>query len=72
MPRMRTREIEKRIRSAGGVFVGQRGSHRLYVVRRDGLAVHTTVPYHRGDLPTGTVRAIERDLEPLLGKGRLR
>ncbi|MDQ6877669.1 MAG: hypothetical protein M3082_08195 [Candidatus Dormibacteraeota bacterium] len=29
----------------------------------------TTVPVHRGqDLPAGTLRAIERDLEPCLGR----
>lgn len=68
---MRAREIEKRIRSAGGVLSRQRGSHRLYVVVKNGKAAHTTVPYHSGDLPKGTVRAIERDLEPVLGKGWL-
>jgi predicted RNA binding protein YcfA (HicA-like mRNA interferase family) len=36
-------------------------------------ACRTTVPVHRGeDLPPGTLRAIERDLEPCLGKGWLR
>jgi hypothetical protein len=32
----------------------------------------TTVPQHTGDIPAGTLRAIERDLEPALGKGWLR
>jgi predicted RNA binding protein YcfA (HicA-like mRNA interferase family) len=31
-----------------------------------------TVPIHKGeDIPRGTLRAIERDLEPCLGKGWL-
>ena len=32
----------------------------------------TTVPQHAGDIPAGTLRAIERDLEVALGKGWLR
>jgi hypothetical protein len=32
----------------------------------------TTVPQHMGDIPVGTLRAIERDLEAALGKGWLR
>lgn len=32
----------------------------------------TTVPLHRGeDIRTGTLHAIERDMEPCLGKGWL-
>jgi predicted RNA binding protein YcfA (HicA-like mRNA interferase family) len=34
--------------------------------------IATTVPQHSGDIPAGTLRAIERDLEPALGKGWLR
>jgi len=34
--------------------------------------VATTVPQHAGDIPSGTLRAIERDLEPAFGKGWLR
>jgi hypothetical protein len=29
----------------------------------------TTIAVHTGDIPTGTLRKIERDLEPCLGKG---
>jgi hypothetical protein len=35
-------------------------------------AVATTVAQHTGDIPAGTLRAIERDLEPAFGKGWLR
>ncbi|MBX9472735.1 type II toxin-antitoxin system HicA family toxin [Microcella sp.] len=69
---MKARVIEKKIRAAGGVLVRQRGSHRLFVVHADGKTARTTLPYHGGDVPKGTVRAIERDLEPVLGKGWLR
>jgi predicted RNA binding protein YcfA (HicA-like mRNA interferase family) len=69
---VRAREVEKRILQAGGELVRQRGSHRLFVVTRGTEVARTTVPYHGGDVPKGTLRAIERDLEPLLGKGWLR
>jgi len=36
------------------------------------VTVATTVAQHAGDVPAGTLRAIERDLEPALGKGWLR
>ena len=50
------------------VEVRQRGSH---VRVRCGECL-TTVPVHSGeDLGPGLLRAIERDLEPCLGKGWL-
>jgi hypothetical protein len=33
--------------------------------------VATTVAQHAGDIPVGTLRAIERSLEPAFGKGWL-
>lgn len=58
-------------------MVRQVGSHRRYVVTytdANGLAakVSTTVAQHTGDIPTGTLRAIERDLEPAFGPDWLR
>lgn len=53
-------------------MVRQVGSHRRYVVERDGKKAFTTVPQHTGDIPAGTLRAIERDLESVLGEGWLR
>lgn len=58
-------------------MIRQVGSHRRYVVTyidsagRD-ATVATIVAQHPGDIPAGTLRAIERDLEPALGKGWLR
>ena len=52
----------------GAVIARQTGSHRRY---RFGPCV-TIVAQHPGDIPTGTLRAIERDMEPCLGKGWLR
>ncbi len=39
----------------------------------DGTTAQTTVAVHgASDIPAGTLRAIERDLEPVFGKGWLR
>lgn len=58
------RKLSKR----GCVEVRQRGSH---VRVRCGDCL-TTVPVHAGeDLGPGLLRAIERDLDPCLGKGWL-
>lgn len=69
---MKAREVNRIIERNGGENVRTRGSHRRYRVTRNGVTCHTTVPQHPGDIPTGTLRAIERDLEPALGKGWLR
>ena len=74
---MRAREVNRRIERLGGLMVRQTGSHRRYVVTYTDAAgaearVATTVQQHAGDIPAGTLRAIERDLEPALGKGWLR
>lgn len=74
---MRAREVGRRIERLGGVLVRQVGSHRRYVVTYTDSAgvagtVATTVAQHAGDIPSGTLRAIERDLEPAFGKGWLR
>jgi predicted RNA binding protein YcfA (HicA-like mRNA interferase family) len=59
------------------VLLRQRGSHRQYEARTtlaDGTEVtaRTTVAQHAGDVRPGTLRAIERDLEPVFGKGWLK
>jgi predicted RNA binding protein YcfA (HicA-like mRNA interferase family) len=69
---MRAREVAGRIESLGGYFVRQRGSHALYRAEANGIRVQTTVPMHTGDVPRGTLRAIERDFEQVFGKGWLR
>lgn len=56
----------------------QVGSHRRYAVTgTDPVSGgprtwFTTVPQHTGDIPAGTLRAIERDLQEALGRGWLR
>lgn len=74
---MRAREVNRRIERLGGVMARQVGSHRRYVVSYTDAAgkqatVSTTVAQHAGDIPAGTLRAIERDLKPAFGKGWLR
>ena len=69
--------MNRRIERLGGMMARQAGSHRRYVIIYTDAAgaaakVATTVPQHPGDIPAGTLRAIERDLEPALGKGWLR
>jgi len=71
------REVIRLIERNGGILLRQRGSHRQYEVRAtlaDGTEVtaRTTVAQHAGDAWPGILRAIERDLEPVFGKGWLR
>ncbi len=69
MKRGNARRVLSRVMALGGVVVRQRGSH----VRVRAGSCFTTVPDHgASDLPAGTLRAIERDLEPELGPGWLR
>lgn len=69
--------MNRRIERLGGLVVRQVGSHWRYVViftddTGTEVKAATTVPQHAGDIPAGTLRAIERDLEAALGKGWLR
>ncbi|HEY9287272.1 MAG TPA: type II toxin-antitoxin system HicA family toxin [Candidatus Dormibacteraeota bacterium] len=67
---MTGRQLLRRLTAVPGCrLVRQRGSH---VRVRCGIC-YTTVPVHAAeDLGPGLLRAIERDLEPCLGKGWLR
>lgn len=74
---MKAREVNRRIERLGGIVVRQVGSHRRYVVTYTSPAggeakAFTTVAQHAGDIPAGTLRAIEHDLEIAFGKGWLR
>jgi predicted RNA binding protein YcfA (HicA-like mRNA interferase family) len=73
---MKAREVNRRIEQLGGRQLRQRGSHRLYEAtdtQIDGAAVtaRTVVAQHPGDIPVGTLRKIERDMESVFGKGWL-
>lgn len=61
---MTAADVARRLQRLGVTYRQARGSHRLYRVGE----CTTVVPMHKGDLPKGTVRKIERDLEPCLGK----
>jgi predicted RNA binding protein YcfA (HicA-like mRNA interferase family) len=67
---MTGREVLRRVEKLGCERLRQRGSH--VIVRCPG-GCQTVIPIHRGqDLPTGTLRSIERALAPCLGEGWLR
>jgi predicted RNA binding protein YcfA (HicA-like mRNA interferase family) len=74
---VRSKEVNRRIERLGGTQTRQVGSHRRYAAAYSkldgtGATAFTTVPQHAGeDIPAGTLRAIERDLEPAFGKGWL-
>jgi predicted RNA binding protein YcfA (HicA-like mRNA interferase family) len=74
---VRAREVNRRIERLGGLMARQVGSHRRYVITYTDAGgseakAATTVPQHQGDIPRGTLRAIQRDLEPAFGRGWLR
>ncbi len=67
---MTGRHVLRIVERAGCSRLRQRGSH--VIVRCPG-GCQTVIPVHGGDdIATGTLRAIERALEPCLGKGWLR
>ena len=66
---MKARELLRLLKQLGCVEVRQKGSH---VFVQCGTCT-TVVPVHAGeDLKPGTLKAIERQLEPCLGKGWLK
>lgn len=68
---MRATEVTKKLRKAGAEMIRQRGSHQRWKIIHHGETYFTTVPIHRGDIPLGTLRSIEKQMEPALGKGWL-
>jgi hypothetical protein len=74
---VRARDVVSKIDKAkcGGdkacVQTGQRGSHRKFECACKGQTCRTSVPMHPGDLGTGLLHKIERELEPCLGEGWL-
>ncbi|MQA26551.1 MAG: addiction module toxin, HicA family [Micromonosporaceae bacterium] len=74
---MRAREVVREITRRGGYFTRQVGSHARYraeYTKPDGTTgqVDTAVAMHPRDIPIGTLRRIEKDLEPAFGRGWLR
>jgi predicted RNA binding protein YcfA (HicA-like mRNA interferase family) len=65
---MTAKELLRQVRARGCVEARQHGSH----VRIACGKCRTTIPVHAGEtIGPGLLRAIERDLEPCLGKGWL-
>ena len=60
---MTARALVRKLREHGCQSVRQRGSHQIW---RCGNC-QTVIPMHTGDLTPGTLKSIERDLEPCLG-----
>ena len=66
---MTPRELRRILESLGVEEVRQVGSHLTVRIG----AYQTVIPVHHGqDIATGTLRSIERALEPALGKGWLK
>jgi predicted RNA binding protein YcfA (HicA-like mRNA interferase family) len=59
------KELVRLLRRAGCTEVRQSGSH--VIVRC--WSCQTVVAMHPGDISKGTLKAIEKQLEPCLGKG---
>ena len=63
---MTAREVIRRLVDLGCTKVRQRGSHARFIAPGGKCAV--TVPIHAGrTIPPGTLRSIERAMEPCLG-----
>lgn len=63
------REVIRALTVRGATCVRQKGSHKRYVSACGKCA--TTVADHKGDMPLGTLRAIEKAMQPCYGEGWL-
>ena len=61
---MTAREVAKKLNKAGATWTQGRGSHRKYTLGK----CRTSLSMHTGDIATGTLRQIEKDMEPCIGK----
>jgi len=67
---MTAREVVHILGRLGAIRVRHVGSHARFVSACGKCA--TTVAMHTGDIPQGTLRAMERAMEPCYGRGWLR
>ncbi|WP_205627057.1 type II toxin-antitoxin system HicA family toxin [Sandaracinus amylolyticus] len=66
---MKASEVERILKSRGATMARQKGSHRVWKIG----TCTVVVPSHKGeDIKVGTLHAIEKTMEPCLGKGWLR
>ncbi len=56
LPSLKPREVERMLLNAGFTPDTSKGSHRTYYHSQKRL--HTTVAFHPGDVPMGTLRSI--------------
>jgi predicted RNA binding protein YcfA (HicA-like mRNA interferase family) len=74
---MTAREVVRRIEQLGGHHVRTKGSHATYEVVGKGevgeaiVRARAQIPMHSGDMAPGTLRSIQRQLQPVLGEGWL-
>jgi len=66
---MTAREVARILERLGATVVRKAGSHRRYVSACGRCA--TTLAMHPGDVPFGTLRSIQKAMEPCYGKGWL-
>lgn len=66
---VKARDLLRLLRSLGCLELRQRGSH---IVVRCGTCTAVVPDHGAEDLGKGLLRAIEKDLEPCLGKGWMR
>lgn len=69
---VKAREVNRAIERRGGYMVRQVGSHRRYEAVSGDVKRQTIVSQHPGDIPAGTLRKIEKDMEPVFGEDWLR
>ncbi|MQA86215.1 MAG: addiction module toxin, HicA family [Streptosporangiales bacterium] len=69
---MKAKDVNRAIERRGGYVIRQVGSHRRYEAVSGETKCRTVVSQHPGDMPKGTLRQIEKDMEPVFGKGWLR
>ncbi len=62
---MRSRDVIKALKAAGWEQVGQKGSHVQF--KHPARQGRVTVPHPKHDLPTGTLKSIERQSGLTLG-----
>jgi predicted RNA binding protein YcfA (HicA-like mRNA interferase family) len=68
MKSWKAKDLNRALQKRGAVAVRQKGSHRLFRFEN----CQSVVPQHNGDVPVGTVKSIEKDFEPVFGKGWLK
>lgn len=68
---LKAKEVASTIERLGGKMVRQTGSHRLFTATYPGGTVKAVVPMHNGDMAPGTMRSVEKSMEPAFGPGWL-